>query len=308
MNILITGSLGHIGSFFLKKITRNRKIKRIYIIDNNKSEKINVLFNLKSNNKIFFRLGDLTIKKTLNNIKNIKTVIHFASLTNAEESVKFKKEISTNNFLSFLNIVNFCINNKSNLIHISSTSVYGSQDAIVDEKCKQLKPQSPYAEIKLKEEQYLKKLKNKLKFVTLRFATIAGVSDGMRFHTAVNKFCHNAIMNKPITVWKTAMNQYRPYLSLNDSYKAILFILKKNLFDKSIYNIVTTNLTVGQILKKIKKIKKNIRIKYTNSEIMNQLSYHVLSNKIKNKGLNLGKSIDKDIKDTFKIFKSIKNY
>jgi hypothetical protein len=41
---------------------------------------------------------------------------------------------------------------------------------------------------------------------------------------------------------------------------------------------------------------------------MNQLSYHVLSNKIKNKGLNLGKSIDKDIEDTFKIFKSIKNY
>jgi nucleoside-diphosphate-sugar epimerase len=308
MNILITGSLGHIGSFFLKKITRNRKVKKIYIIDNNKSEKINILFNYKSKNKIFFRLGDLTIKKSLNNIKNIKTVIHFASLTNAEESVKFKKEISTNNFLSFLNIVNFCINNKSNLIHISSTSVYGSQDAIVDEKCKQLKPQSPYAEIKLKEEQYLKKLKDKLKFVTLRFATIAGVSDGMRFHTAVNKFCHNAIMNKPITVWKTAMNQYRPYLSLNDAYKAILFILKKNLFDRSIYNIVTTNLTVGQILKKIKKIKKNIKIKYTNSEIMNQLSYHVLSNKIKNKGLNLGESIDKDIEDTFKIFKSIKNY
>jgi len=308
MNILITGSLGHIGSFFIKKITQNRKIKKIYIIDNNKSEKINVLFNLKSKNKIFFRLGDLTIKKTLNNIKNIKTVIHFASLTNAEESVKIKKEISTNNFLSFLNVVNFCINNKSNLIHISSTSVYGSQDAIVDENCKQLKPQSPYAEIKLKEEKYLKKLKDKLKFVTLRFATIAGVSNGMRFHTAVNKFCHNAIMNKPITVWKTAMNQYRPYLSLNDAYKAILFILKKNLFDKSIYNIVTTNLTVGQILKKIKKIKRDVKIKYTNSKIMNQLSYHVLSNKIKNRGLNLGKSIDKDIEDTFKIFKSIKNY
>jgi UDP-glucose 4-epimerase len=307
MKLLLTGGLGHIGSFFLKKIIAENKIKKVYIIDNNKSERLNSLFNLKDNNKIYFRLSNLKNKNSLIKLKKIDTVIHFASMTNAEESFKIKKEITENNFISFKNIVEFCIKQQCNLIHISTTSVYGSQEISVDENCKDLKPQSPYALIKLREEKYLQKIKNKIKFITLRFGTISGVSHGMRFHTAVNKFCHNAIMNKPITVWKTAMDQYRPYLSIKDSYKAILFILKNKLFDKKIYNIVTVNLTVRQILNKIKKYKK-IKIELTKSKIMNQLSYHVMSKKIKNKGLKLGKSIDTDIDETFKIFKNIKAF
>ena len=46
-----------------------------------------------------------------------------------------------------------------------------------------------------------------MKFIILRFGTIYGVSSGMRFHTAVNKFCYQAAFNKPLTVWKTALNQ-----------------------------------------------------------------------------------------------------
>jgi nucleoside-diphosphate-sugar epimerase len=307
MKLLLTGGLGHIGSFFLNKMILDKKIKKIYVIDSNKSERLNSLFNLKKNRKIYFRLSNLKKKESLLKLKKIDTVIHFASMTNAEESINIKKEVTENNYISFKNIVNFCIKKKCNLIHISSTSVYGSQEKIVDENCKILKPQSPYASIKLKEEKYLQKIKGEINFVTLRFGTIAGVSYGMRFHTAVNKFCHNAIMNKPITVWETAMNQYRPYLSIKDAYKSILFILKKKLFDKKIYNIVTTNLTVKEILNKIKKNKK-IKIELTKSKIMNQLSYHVLSKKIKNKGLKLGKKIDNDINETFKIFKNIKTF
>ena len=51
----------------------------------------------------------------------------------------------------------FCKKKKAKLIHISSTSVYGSQELYVDEECKELKPQSPYAEVKIKEEKILKK-------------------------------------------------------------------------------------------------------------------------------------------------------
>ena len=42
-------------------------------------------------------------------------------------------------------VINFCKKNKVKLIHLSSTSVYGKQSDLVDEKCekKYLKPQSP---------------------------------------------------------------------------------------------------------------------------------------------------------------------
>ena len=90
-----------------------------------------------------------------------------------------------NNIDCLRNVISFCKKNNSKLIHLSSTSVYGKQTDIVDENCeeKYLKPQSPYADIKLIEEKMLVKNSNKLNYNTFRFGTIAGVSKGIRFHT-----------------------------------------------------------------------------------------------------------------------------
>ena len=103
-------------------------------------------------------------------------------------------------------LLNIVKKKNTKLIHISSTSVYGKQAEVVDENCEKkfLNPQSPYAKIKLIEENLLKKNSNNLKYNTFRFGTIAGVSKGIRFHTAVNKFCFNAALNNKIEVYKTA--------------------------------------------------------------------------------------------------------
>ena len=63
--------------------------------------------------------------------------------------------------------------------------------------------QSPYARTKINEERYIKK--NLKKYIILRLGTIVGVSEGMRFHTAVNKFCYQASLNQPLTIWKNSM-------------------------------------------------------------------------------------------------------
>lgn len=203
----------------------------------------------------------------------------------------------------------YCINRNTKLIHLSSTSVYGKQTDLVDENCERrfLKPQSPYAKIKLIEEKSLKKNSNKLKYNTFRFGTIAGVSKGIRFHTAVNNFCLNAAIGERIKIYKTALHQYRPYLSIRDSFKVFKFCLEKDFFENDIFNVLSGNFTVNQILNKIKKIKKKINVVYINSPIMNQLSYHVDGQKIKNKGLILKSNIDVDIKDTLLLFKYLKN-
>ena len=211
-----------------------------------------------------------------------------------------KKDYEHNNLKCFKKILEISEFYKSKLIHISSTSVYGLSSELVDENLKEkyLKPQSPYADIKLQEEKLLKN--SCIKFVSLRFGTIVGASPGMRFHTAVNKFCLAATFDKPFPVWKSAYNQYRPYLSLRDVIKTfIFFINNKNLINNEIYNVVTNNFTVSEILFKIKKIyNKKIKINYVNSKIMNQLSYKVDGNKIKKIGLILSNKIDIDIKNT----------
>jgi len=228
-------------------------------------------------------------------------------MTNAAGSFNKKSEMYRNNIDCMKNIINFCKKRKAKLIHISSTSVYGKQASIVDENCEKkfLKPQSPYADIKLIEEEMLKKESKKIKYITYRFGTISGVSTGMRFHTAVNKFCFNASIDEPITVYKTALNQFRPYLSLKDAFKVFKFTINEDLFKNDIYNALSENCTVNQIIQKIKKFKKKIRIKFVYSEIMNQLSYHVDKNKLNKEGLNLKNKISDDIKDTINLLKNI---
>ena len=79
--------------------------------------------------------------------------------------------------------------------------------------------------------------KKKLKVIIFRFGTIYGPSEGMRFHTAVNKFCWQAAMGQPITVWKSAYEQSRPYLDLNDASRAILHSMTLLNFNGDIFNI-----------------------------------------------------------------------
>ena len=308
MNILITGCCGHIGSYVAKNIYKIKKVKKTYLIDNLKSNRFSSLFNSQKKNNLNFFLLDLNNKKSLNRFKNIDIIIHCASMTNAEKSFGKKKEMFKNNLNCFNTVLNYCKKNNTKLIHLSSTSVYGKQADLVDENCeeKYLKPQSPYARIKLLEERILKTNKSKVKFNTFRFGTIAGVSSGIRFHTAVNKFCFNASINEPIEVYKTALNQYRPYLSLSDAFRVFQFCIEKNFFGNDIYNVLTDNCTVRQIISKIKKFKKNIKVKLVNTAIMNQLSYHVDGTKLKKKGLILTGNLNKDIKDTLKLLSNIK--
>ena len=308
MNILITGCCGHIGSYVAENIYKIKKVKKTYLVDNLKSNRLSSLFNSKKKNNLSFFLLDLNNKKSLNKFKNIDVIIHCASMTNAEKSFGKKKEMFENNLNCFYTVLNYCKKNKTKLIHLSSTSIYGKQADLVDENCenKYLKPQSPYAKIKLIEEKILKKNNLKIKYNTFRFGTIAGVSSGIRFHTAVNKFCFNASINQPIEVYKTAFNQYRPYLSLSDAFNVFKFCIEKNFFGNDIYNVLTDNCTVKQIIEKIKKFKKNIKVKLVNNAIMNQLSYHVDGNKLKKNGLKLNGSLNKDIKDTLKLLSNIK--
>jgi len=308
MKILITGACGHIGSYFIENLYKIKKVKKAILIDNLKSNRFNSLFNTNKKNKVEFYLKDLNDIQSLDQFKNISIVFHFASMTNAEKSFGKEKEMFSNNLNCLKTVIKFCEKTNAKLVHLSSTSVYGKQAALIDETCekKYLKPQSPYAKIKIMEENILKKNTKLIKYNTFRFGTIAGVSKGIKFHTAVNSFCLNAAIGERIKVYKTALHQYRPYLSLEDAFKLFKFCIDKNFFENDIYNVVSNNFTVNQIINKIKKLKKNIKISYVSSAIMNQLSYHVDKKKLSNRGLFLNSNLDRDVADILNLFKNIK--
>ena len=308
MKILITGGLGHIGSYLIENIGKIKFVKKVYVIDNFSTSRYCSLFNLpKTNKKIYFYQKDLAATNALKNFKRSDIVINLAALTDAENSLKIKNKFYRTNLGIFKNVLTYCIKNSSKLIHFSSTSVYGEQKGLVDESCKKLSPKSPYAKCKIIEENILKKNKNKISFVSYRFGTIAGISKGMRFHSAINRFSFNVFLGKPLPIWIGMMNKPRPYLSLKDAFKVIKFTIEKNFFNNETFNIISQHLTVKEIIGYFKKYKKTIKVKQVKSKLLNQHSYKISNKKFSRRAFTLKSNIRYDIKSTLKMFRNINN-
>lgn len=305
--ILVTGALGHIGSRLLRDVSR-AAVGRIVMLDNMESQRYASLYDLPGDLKYIFLEDDI---RTADFAKifseyGVRAVVHLAALTDAANSAGRRQEVMDVNLEGLKRVADACRDAGAALLFPSTTSVYGSQASRVDETCKELKPQSPYAESKLAAEEYLISQKSKgLRFVVCRFGTIYGWSIGMRFHTAVNKFTWQAITGEPLSVWKTAWRQKRPYLDLGDCVRAVNVILERDLFDGEIYNVLTGNHTVEDIAGVIATFVPTLQIDYVDSPIMNQLSYEVDDTKFRSRGFAPHRDLRQGIGDTVAKLKSI---
>ena len=311
MKIIITGAIGHIGSYIIRDLGVFFPNSNIVMIDNLMTQRFPSLFNLPHNVKYQFIEGDVREMDLGPLFNGADVVIHLAAITDAAGSIDRAEEVEANNFQSTFKVSKACLESNASLIALSSTSVYGTQNDQVDENCSEseLQPQSPYAHTKLREEKLVRDLSvnEGLRAIHCRLGTIFGASPGMRFHTAVNKFCWQAAMNQPITVWSTAFDQKRPYLDLHDASRAMEFIIKNNIFDGQIYNILTINATVREVVDTIKEFVPRLEVEFVENRIMNQLSYEVLSNRFESKGFVFSGNMRRGIKETIDLLKNSNN-
>lgn len=307
MKIIVTGALGHIGSRFIREAASLFTGAEIVMIDNFATQRYASLFNLPAGCRYRFVEGDVVDMDLESMLGNTDAVLHLAALTDAATSFERKDEVERNNMGATEHVGLACAATGTPMIFVSSTSVYGKASGVVDETCDDsvLKPQSPYAETKLREERRLCSLgeSSGLRFVICRFGTICGASPGMRFHTAVNRFCWQAVMGVPLTVWRTALHQKRPYLALSDAVAAFTFIITNGFFPCRVYNVLTDNLTVNDILDLIRREIPELEVTCVDSEIMNQLSYEVSNAAIAAAGFHSRGSIEQSISDTVSLLR-----
>jgi nucleoside-diphosphate-sugar epimerase len=308
MKILVTGALGHIGSSFIRQ-TPPHIIKHMDLLDNLSTQRYASLFHLPDNLSYHFWQADICEVELDTYLTGVDVVIHLAAKTDAEGSVNMRQKVEQINFEGTKRVAKACVKQQCKLIFLSTTSVYGHQAETVHEDCpiEDLHPQSPYAESKLKAEQMLqeKGQREGLQFIICRFGTIFGPSVGMRFHTAINKFCWQACLGQPLTVWRTAMHQKRPYLDLKDAVRALNFILVHDIFDGRIYNVLTTNVTVKDIIEIIQSTIPDLQVTYVDSPIMNQLSYNVSCQRFIDLGFDFSGDLKQGIEDTLQLFQAL---
>ena len=93
------------------------------------------------------------------------------------------------------------------------------------------------------------------------------------------------------------MDQQRPYLELGDAVRAIGFILGDDRIS-GLFNVVTTNSTVSDIIEIIRKRVPDVATTLVDSPIMNQLSYEVSSARFRSLGFEFHGDLERSISET----------
>lgn len=309
MRVIVTGALGHIGSRLIRELPGVFPGCEIVMIDDLSTQRYASLFHLPDGGR--YRLLELDVRSA--DLEPIlagsDAVVHLAAMTDAASSFERAEEVEEVNYGATVRVAESCAAAGVPLVFLSTTSVYGTQSEVVDENCGEsdLRPQSPYATAKLRAERALADLGSTrgLRFVTCRFGTIFGVSPGMRFHTAVNKFIWQACQGIPLTVWRSALDQRRPYLDLEDGVRAIAFIIDRRVFDNGVYNVLTLNATVREIVDSIRIYVPGVNVELVDSRIMNQLSYTVLAERFRGLGFEIRGDLRRGVEETVRLLRNI---
>jgi len=301
MKLVVTGATGHIGSYVVRDLADRLPGSEIVLIDNLMTQRFPSLFDLPAGARYRFVEADVTTADLRPHLDKAHAVIHLAAITDANGSADDGAQIASNNLEATRAVTDACTATGTRLIAVSTTSVYGSRKTLVDEDCppEDLNRQSPYTSTKLKEEELVRCAASRgLRGIACRFGTIFGPSPGMRFHTAVNRFCWQAVMAQPLTIWSTAYEQKRPYLDLQDAARAFAFILDADLFDGGIYNVLTTNATVHEVVDVIREFVPRVDLTFIDHRFMNALSYEVSSARFVGKGFRFEGELRRGIGET----------
>jgi len=238
-SVLVTGGNGAVGSTLVKKLL-NQSAKVIVLDDFSQSSPKNL--SVHKNLKII--KGNITNEKILKKTfsKKYDYIFHLAARFANELSVQNPIEdlvVNTQGTLQIL--LHSAKQNPKRFVYASSSSLYGTQNAISFKETLYPNPSTPYAASKLSAEHYcnaIGKLTG-LNHTIVRLSNSYGPFDPPgRFRNAIPNFFDAAMQNKDIVITGTG-NETRDFTFIDDTVKGILLAASKKSAENQIFNLGT---------------------------------------------------------------------
>ncbi len=241
MKILITGGAGFIGSHLVEYLTKNKKIKKIIVIDNLKDgSKKNLLIALKSK-KVTLIKNDIRNKNSIKKYLNgVHTVIHLAALSDIVPSIEEPLEYLETNFNGTLNILEAMrLKKVKRIIYSASSSCYGIPFRVPTSEKDKINPMYPYAFSKYVGEQLIQHYAKiyKINYISFRLFNVYGTRSrtNTAYGAALGVFLKQKLENRKFTIVGSG-NQKRDFINVLD----VCSVFEKAIFSKiknQIYNI-----------------------------------------------------------------------
>jgi nucleoside-diphosphate-sugar epimerase len=305
MNILVTGGAGYIGSTLVPLLLE--KGYHVTVLDNFYFNNQSSLLTCCKNPNFNVVEGDARDESILKvEIAKHDVIIPLAAIVGAPACDHDKIGAKTINF-DQIKIINHLRSKDQIVVYPNTNSGYGiGKPGILCNEESELKPISLYGITKCDAENLLLSSGNA---VTLRLATVFGVSPRMRLDLLVNDFTFRAVNDKFVVLFEAHFK--RNYIHVADVAKAFIHSIEN--FDKmknNAYNVglSNANLSKMELCEKIKEFIPNFHIMSNDfAKDPDQRNYIVDNSKIENTGYLPNVSIDEGIIELIKAYKMIKN-
>lgn len=263
MKILVVGGAGYVGGGIVDTLSKKNEIT---VYDS-------LIYESAYRKDVNFIYGDIRDYKKINSIlNNFDAVVWLAALVGdgaCSINPTLTHEINSET------VKNLVKNFNGKIIFLSTCSVYGAQEGVLDENS-EVNPLSEYASSKLIAEKYLEESDA----IIFRLGTLFGISDQfsrIRLDLVVNILTTKALVDKKMSVF--GGDQWRPLLHVKDVANAIEHNISSD--TKGIFNLHYKNLRIIEIAEKIKEKIPDVSIETTPLPFQDARNYQVSSDKLK---------------------------
>ena len=301
--VLITGGSGYLGSTLAEHLLNSGY--SVTVLDNLMYKQLSLLHLFKRDGFKFI-LGDVRDKENLQKLVSEHDVVIPLAAIVGMPACKANPQLTIDvNFKQVVNIIEV-LKDTQKLILPNTNSQYGSSSEVITEESP-FKPLSLYAETKCDAENAMLENGNG---ISLRLATVFGVSPRMRQDLLVNDFVYKSINDGYLVLFEAHFK--RNYIHVQDIARTFQFMIEN--YDEckgQAFNVglSSANLSKMELAEKIKEYVPSLVIKQDEfKEDFDKRNYIVSNEKLESKGWKPLYDLDYGIPQLISAYQIVQKY